>query len=521
MGPWLCLALATAQVSAPTAPSPRPDLVVYASDEAGALLVDGWRIRIGAWSGTTIRWDTEAAVDPATGSAAFARLAGATCIVEAIHATGETSGREQIALAPEGGTVHEVVFHGPRPERALIVDLSPYLGIPLSPTPDTALFAVDAVGRELPLGPHPTIARRYVAHDVPSGTYRVETRDPRFASRVLDAIVPGVPARATPTGSASLIVRFVDADGGTPLWPATCTLLEEIEARDYSSSTSRGPFAPQKSRASGREGVSTSVLPGTRVTLGAVFAEHHDAMVRVDSLQPQESRVLEWPVQRARVVAGQVVDPTGQPVAGVSLVSELDPRDLTRNTRHRSGRLLALSTGAIGAVSSQPGSSISAQRVVLLPSVLTPVAAQSGDSGAFRLVKVPAELQRVYAVLSPWHHVTVPLDGEAPLRVTTLGPGAADVQLTVPGDVDLAKLSFALQVGDGPWLVQRSAPLLDDASCLRLRGMPLAPCRLWVTHPTPGPPAAPSPYDEVLEFTPRAGAPTRATLDLTRLARWR
>ena len=120
-------------------------------------------------------------------------------------------------VEPEVGTVHEVVFDGPRPERALIVEVQRLLSTPMALPPDCGLIAVDQVGRERRLVAHATIPERFVAHDVPLGVYRIKARDPRFATEVLDVLIPGVPTRAALTGSASVVVRFVDADTSAPL----------------------------------------------------------------------------------------------------------------------------------------------------------------------------------------------------------------------------------------------------------------------------------------------------------------
>ena len=150
-----------------------------------------------------------------------------------------------------------------------------------------------------------------------------------------------------------------------------------------------------------------------------------------------------------------------------------------------------------------------------------PPEATSDSAGRFRLVKVTAAAQRAFAVLSPWHHVDVPLSGDGPIRVTTLGPGAADVEVVLPRDVDLSAYSVAFQVDDGPWLTQPSTSLVDERSTLTLRGMPLVPCRLRVTpRASQGDGTAP-PAERVLELVPSAGSPTCAVLDLTDLGQLR
>jgi len=259
----LCLGLQSAAIGADDSPATRT-LHVFVEDATGTLLVDGWSVRLGRLSGTTMQWLETTRVDATSGVAEFAAIDEPTNFVQAMHDTGEIALRRDL----------------------------------------------DADGR-------------YVARGVEPGSYRIELRDARYLPVLLERHMTGRAASMQLIGSATVVVEFVDAVDSRPLTPLDVySLTKAVSASGRQAmqllSLPSGAAGAGQSGATRLEGV----VPGATLSLQASFARHLAASLELTDIAPAETRRITCRVDRARTVYGTILDPTGAPVAGVPVAIE-------------------------------------------------------------------------------------------------------------------------------------------------------------------------------------------------------
>jgi len=543
----LCLGLQSAAAGADVSLATRA-LHVFVEDTTGALLVDGWSVRLFRKSGTQLTWLETRSLDARTGLAEFKALLWGTSVVQAMHDSEEASEPEQIELLSTdkgaGTIVHGIVYPRSTPERSLFVSVLDPHGQAWS---DHALHLV-AVGRsgaEIPLHPEPDTPQRYVARDIEPDSYRIELRDPGYMPILIERHTTGVNTFVRPVGSAAAHIQFVDAVDGRPV--AIASFSEIIWTQTSLVSSPGGDLA----KGSGDAGATSELrlaglVAGASVRIDATFDAHHNMVVELMDFMPGETRTHVARVDRGRIARGTIVDSTGAPVAGVPVTAQYEAAlarllPVQGNVRLR-GRV-SVSTSSTSASDVTHSTACSgAQGTTALVRALLPVSAParmsaSDRAGEFVLRGLAPEAMKLTAIFTPWHHETLTIPARAermgsdptsgaladdpPLVVHAPGAAGADLELALLRRMSPFELELALQIGDGPWLREESAvaPLVDERQRMTLRGLPEVPCRLAVSRRTPPlvSPVVSTPL-EIFEFVPRVGSPTFVRIDLTSLA---
>jgi len=503
------LALACAMLQA----APR-SLEVYLVDEAGALLVEGWWVRVNQWEGGSLLQRAVGPIDNVSGRASF-ELTGDIAFVEGFHPSGEATGREEVVLAADATTVHELRFDGPPPVRSLFVQLSGFAAG--QPPPEELLATAVAGGRRVRL--EQVRYGLYVARGVEPGAYRVEVEDARFVPLVLAEHRTGRSVGAACTWAQRVLVRCVDALDGSPLTAETAsvTIRQQGGAWTIHAEPSMLP-----------EAASVRVPPGAELTLEATFDSHPTLLVALAPLRVGEQREVVVQVQRGVTASGRVVSSSGDGVAGVVVRTRLD-EDLFGGAPFVFNRVLVTAPGQ--RVCNSAGVPTDPQlreqilgmaqrmRAQAAPTPeLTHRATRTAADGSFQLIGLSAATELVHICLTPWHVSTLRLSPNVPdgavatLDLAAAASGSVDVVFKSRSAAAVRALQVSLQLGDTPPLgpeAQR-APLTVDGERMPLRGLPLVPCKLSLSSPLSG-------RTHTVEFVPAGAATLEVTVDLDAL----
>lgn len=544
----LCLALQSGAAGAGSGAGARA-LHVFVEDTTGTLLVDGWSVRHYRKSGRTLIWLETRTIDARNGLAEFKALSYGTSVVQAVHDSEEAS--EQFELqstdGDSGTIVHGIVYTRPTPERSLMVSVLDPDGKAWN-AHTLNVVAVARNGAEIPLQPEPDAPQRYVARGVEPDSYRIELRDPGYMPVLIARHTTGVSAFVRPLGSAAAHIQFVDAVNGAPV---DIKSFQEIVWTQTSLVSSPGGALAKGSGDAGptNELFLAGLVAGASVRIDATFAAHPDLTVELLDLMPGETRTHVARVDRGRLARGTIVDPTGAPVAGVSVTAQNEatrgsPLPVQGQMRLQGRVSVSMNAGpSSGSAHSTTGSSatggsgaagIPALVMAIAPESASVRTATSDPAGEFVLRGLAPEAIELTATFTPWHQETLTFPARAARmgrdlapaddpQVTVQAPGAAgaDIELAVLRGAPPGELELALQIGDGPWLHEETAlaPLVDARQWMTLRGLPEVPCRLVVSRRV-APSLAPllSTPLEIFEFVPRVGPPTFVRVDLAGLA---
>lgn len=494
------LLLAVAQAPPPPAAAPRGALVVHLVDPEGELVLEDFVIHAtvhrtaaagGLWS------HASRTIDRQDGSATFDGLSPGRYVVEATHRCGDSVAPVEVEVRARERVSCELRLATPPPSRCLYVVVDDSDGIE-----GLQLVARSASGESVPLAPSEGALQRYVARDVPPGRYTVSVVDPRFRAKSIEGVRTGELAQLTLSGSAMLNLSFRAMPDDTPVRPHALAL--------YFTNWAAKSWRVQQDTSS----VLVEDLPPGDLLAVAHFAERAPVRVQVSGLRHGERRELAVDVPAGITLTGRVVDPSGEPLADVVVV--------TRSTTGSNGyfvpdHCLWLGPGSSGELRREDMQSFDDARA-------TRRVARTDAAGRYTLGGLAPGVHLVHAYGTPFTRTELELRIDVQHETHTApdlalgGTAGADIDVRLPAELDTKDLSFVLQIGRGSRLQPidtDASPLLDARGCLVLRGLPEKHCTLVVTRMVELDAKSRQQLTLArLSFLPRKGLPTPVVLEV-------
>jgi hypothetical protein len=495
------LLLVAAQAPPSPAVAPRAALVVHIVDADGALVLEDFTVhatQLAPGSSLAMGPGRQAKLDPQDGTATFEVSGPGRYHVRASHATGTQAIPVVVEVRARERLSCELQLPMP-PSRCLFIETS--LEWPQR-IEGLQLFARGESGEAIPLVLAPGETNRYIACGVPPGQYTVSLTDPRYCPVSLVGVPTGEVRRLELKGSASVTLRCKAEPEGATVHPRAL----EVQYNPFDWPSMRMHV--------GSELVELESVPTGDLVAVAHFTDRPPVRFELTGLLHGERRELLVEVPPGAALTGRVIDPAGEPVAGVPVV--------TYTGLGVSGVIWSsfwLEPGR----DREPDRSISSREDTRRRRV-----ARTDTAGRYTFAGLAHGAHTVIAYGTPFTHREIEAriasthgEHSAPDLVLE-GSGSADFDVRLPADLDVLSLSFELQVGRGGSLNPldpSAAPVLDDRGRLVLRGLPELGCTLvisrWVEHVAP----AGTKWREQIAlarvpFRPRRGAMTPVVLDL-------